>query len=170
ENWQRFGTVLAADKLALISGSQSLSKGEVRDVLRLKDDAQALLLHSALQVGQDVAYWLNRISDSTRRVELLSEATASKLPVMRQRAVQALGTQDVPPAVEPLVRAALHDPNLAVRDAACESLAQLTTQQPAIVARLKREAAAGEAENRTSSTRAAVLRALTYLPLRGLPL
>ncbi|MGB0385394.1 MAG: sister chromatid cohesion protein PDS5 [Ardenticatenaceae bacterium] len=157
ENWQRFGTVLGADKLALI--------GDVRDLLRLNDDAQALLLHSALQVGHDIEYWLHRISDSAQRIALLSEATDNKLPVMRQRAVQILGTQDIPPAVAPLLTAALHDSNLAVRDAARQSLAQLTQQHSAIVAQL-----ISQVENTTGSTRAAALRTLTYLPLSGLPL
>ncbi|MGB0383603.1 MAG: HEAT repeat domain-containing protein [Ardenticatenaceae bacterium] len=155
ENWQRFGTVLAADKLALI--------GEVRDLLRLNDDAQALLLQSALQVGQDIEYWLNRIPEPTRRVELLTQATQSKLTIVRQRAAETLGTQDVPESVEPLLTLALHDRNMDVRDTASQSLAQLTKQHIAIVERLIRET-----ENPTSS--AAALRTLTYLPLTGLPL
>ena len=95
ENGRRFGTVLAADKLALIS--------EVGDLLRLNDDAQALLLNSALQVGQDIEYWLNRIPEPTRRVELLTKATQNKLTIVRQRAAETLGSQDVPQAVAPLL-------------------------------------------------------------------
>jgi HEAT repeat protein len=155
--------VLAADKLALIS--------EVRDLLRLNDDAQALLLHSALQVGHDVEYWLNRIPEPTRRVELLTQATQNKLTIVRQRAAETLGTQDVPQSVEPLLTLALHDPNMDVRDSARQSLAQLTTQHIAIVERLKDEVMlSAEAEKTTGSTRAAVLKTLTYLPLSGLPL
>ncbi|MGB0385560.1 MAG: sister chromatid cohesion protein PDS5 [Ardenticatenaceae bacterium] len=161
ENRQRFATLLAADKLALIN--------EVRDVLRLNDDAQALLLHSALQVGAEISYWLNRIPSPTRRVELLAQATQNKLTIVGQRAAETLGTQDVPQSVDPLLALALHDPNMDVRDTARQSLAQLTKQHTAIVERLTRSAAADETENTTSSTRAAALRTLTYLPISGLP-
>jgi len=39
ENWQRFGTLMAADKLALV--------GEVREALRMNTEAQELLLQRA---------------------------------------------------------------------------------------------------------------------------
>ena len=163
ENWQRFGTVLAADKLALI--------GDVRDVLRLNDDAQALLLNSALQVGQDIEYWLNRVPEPTHRVELLTKATQNKLTIVRQRAAKTLGSQDMPQSVAPLLTLALHDANMDVRDTASQSLAQLTTQHIDILERLKHEVErSAQAENPTASTRTAVLRTLTHLPLSNLPL
>ncbi len=131
ENWQRFGTLLAADKLALV--------GDVREVLRLSAEAQELLLRSALQVGHDVEYWLGRVSDPGQRMEVLAEAAHSELTVVRQRAAEALGLQDIPESVEPLLELAVRDPFPSVRAAAREGLVKLAAQRPRAVARLRSE-------------------------------
>jgi HEAT repeat protein len=155
ENWQRFSTSLAADKLALI--------GELREALRLTPEAQELLLHSALQVGHEVEYWLERISDPERRTTVLAATAQNKVAVVRQRAAQALGTQDVPASVEPLLMLAVHDADPSVRTTARESLAKLTEQRPAAATRLQ-----SELEQTNRSIRRATLETLTVLPLRGL--
>lgn len=179
ENWQRFGTLLAADKLALI--------GEVRDALRLNDAAQELLLRSALQVGYEVDYWLSRVGDPERRVALLTEVARGKSTVIQQggihkpnirpvvppqgpyapvrrRTALALATQDVPGAVSPLLRLALHDPDPSVRTTAQESLVRLTEQRALVVARLR-----SEIERADRQARRSALEILVMLPLRDLP-
>jgi hypothetical protein len=156
ENWQRFGTLLAADKLALVS--------EVREVLRLNAEAQELLLRSALQVGHEVDYWLSRVSDLERRMAVLAEAARSKLAVARRRAAEMLGTQDVPESVEPLLGLAVRDTAPSVRAAAREGLAKLTEQRPMVVKRLRSETESADHEIRRSA-----LEALSVLPLSALP-
>jgi hypothetical protein len=155
ENWQRFGTLLAADKLALI--------GEMREVLRLTPAAQELLLHSALQVGHEVEYWLERVSDPERRTTVLAATAHNKVAVVRQRAAQALGKQDAPVSVEPLLALAVYDADPSVRTTARESLAKLTEQRPLVVTRLR-----SELEQTNRSIRRATLETLTALPLHSL--
>jgi HEAT repeat protein len=155
ENWHRFGTLLAADKLALIN--------DARAVLRLNDAAQELLLRSALQVGDEMEYWLGRVSDSTRRASVLDEMAYSKSASVRQRVAGMLATQDVPESVEPLIELALNDSDRTVRSMARASLAKLSNQRHLIVARLKSQTEAG-----SRAGRRAALEALAELPLRGL--
>src|SRR5262249_18992025 len=124
ENWQRFQTLLAADKLARIS--------EVRELLRLSPEAQELLLRSALQVGSAADYWLTGGGDRARRASVLAEATTSKLAVVRQRAAEVPATEDTPESVEPLLELALRDPDMPVRTTARASLAKLAKQRTLI--------------------------------------
>ena len=84
----------------------------------MNTEAQELLLRSALQVGHDVDYWLERVSDSERRVAVLAEAACSKLAVVRHRAAKALGTQDVQSAVEHILGMSVREINVYVRDVA----------------------------------------------------
>src|SRR5262249_37654976 len=146
----------AADKLARIS--------EVRELLRLSPEAQELLLRSALQVGYDTDYWLNRVADPARRASVLAEATTSKLAVVRQRAAEVLATEDTPESVEPLLELALRDPDMPVRTTARASLAKLAKQRTLILARLQ-----SELKTANRRLRQAVLMTMTVLPLRELP-
>ncbi len=82
DNWQRFGTLLAADKLALIDAQ--------RDRLRLSAEAQEFLLRSALRHGHDVGYWLNRMEDASRAVTFAQEALLGGAATLRARAVDSL--------------------------------------------------------------------------------
>lgn len=156
ENWRRFRTLMAVDKLALV--------GEMREALRLNSDAEELLLLSALQVGHEVDYWLSRVSDPGRRVAILAEAACNKLVVVRRRAAEALGTQDMQEALEPLLALAVHDTDPSVRATARERLARLTGQRSIVVVRLR-----SEMQNSDRIVRHLALDALSMLPLNGLP-
>ncbi len=156
DNWQRFGTLLAADKLALIN--------DVRAVLRLSPESQELLLRSALEVGDEIEYWLGRIDDPVQRAQVLADKARTRVPVVRLRTARVLGTQDVPASVAPLLELALNDPDLTVRAAARGSLAKLAGQRVAIVAALRTTA-----ERSRRAERKASLETLTRLPLRDLP-
>jgi hypothetical protein len=156
DNWQRFATLLAADKLALIN--------DARAVLRLGPEAQELLLRSALEVGDGIEYWLGRMDDPAQRARVLADKARTRVAAVRLRTASVLGTQDVPDSVDPLLALALHDPDYGVRDAARSSLAKLSIQRPAIVERLQTVAQSKQREER-----AAALRTLTWLPLRELP-
>ena len=156
ENWRRFGTLLGADKLALIA--------DVRQVLRLSPEAQELLFRSALQVGHDAEYWRGRVTDPVRQIAVLTEAAHSRLTTVRQRAARLLGTEDRPEAVEPLLMLAIQDADPAVRLTAQESLSKLTTQRPNIVAQLLPEVESAQPQSRRNA-----LETLARLPLRGLP-
>ena len=65
DNWRRFGTLLGADKLALIN--------ESRAVLRLAPEAQELLLRSAIEVGDEIPYWLDRVEGPAQRARVLAD-------------------------------------------------------------------------------------------------
>jgi len=157
ENWQRLGTLLAVDKLALL--------GKVREELRLNGDAQAFLLRSALQVGQDVDYWLTRVAEPDRLLAVLAEAANRDEAAVRQRAAEAMGSQDVRGSVAPLRALALHDGEAEVRAAARVSLAALSRQRPCVVAELQNALAHAD---RTARRR--VFKTLAQLPMQSLPL
>jgi len=156
KNWQRFGTLVAADKLALIDRN--------RDALRLSDRALELLLHSAIQAEHEMEYWLSRLSDSEQRVTVLIEATRNRQAVVRERTALLLGTQDVPGAVPPLLTLALHDVESSVRMTARRSLVQLTEQRASVVAQLR-----SKTEHADRQLRRFAQETWTMLPLRGLP-
>lgn len=159
ENWKRLGTLLAADKLALV--------GEVRDVLRLDAEEQEFLLRSSLRTGQDVEYWPSRVSDPTWRLMILIESgrDAPDTPIaVRQRAAEVLGTQDCSEAADFLIELALRDSVSLVQQTARNSLPKLVDQHPYILERLQTEAERGD-----SATRRTVLQTLTMLPRNKLP-
>jgi HEAT repeat protein len=157
ENWQRFGTLLAADKLALINASRAL--------LRLDDDARELLLRSALDVGEDVEYWIERIGDPTRRAQILAERAQAKRAVVRVRVAQALGAQDAPESVEPLLYQAINDSDVMARTAARASLAKLVDQRQNALTRI----CTALEDQQLSAQRSALLETLSAFPLTGLP-
>ena len=66
---------LSSQKLAFVN--------QRRDMLRLTASAQELLLRSALELGYEVDYWLERVKDPQRRVSILAEAAHSPLPSSR---------------------------------------------------------------------------------------
>jgi HEAT repeat protein len=156
ENWQRFGTVVASDKLVLLN--------ELRQLLRLNDEAVELLLRSSLQVDYEVDYWLERLEDDNRLLHVLTDAAHSRIPVVRQRAALLLGKQNLPEVVELLLTLATHESHAAVRGAAHQGLGLLTpVQQAAAVASLQNKI-------ETSIVPPAyALEALTRLPQQDLP-
>ena len=155
-NWQRFNTLLASDKLALVN--------DVRGLLRLSPEAQELLLRSALEVGDEVAYWLERMDVPAQRAQVLADRAASRVAAVRRRTAQVLASQDVPESLDPLLKLALADPDATVREAARASLAQLVVQRPALVVRLGETAQRGGRAERD-----AALQSLSRLPLRDVP-
>ena len=78
--WAVFGTLLAADKLALINDS--------RAVLRLSPDAQELLLRSSLEIGDEVDYWLSRMADPAQRASVLADKARTRAAGVRRRRVR----------------------------------------------------------------------------------
>jgi hypothetical protein len=157
ENWQRFGTLLAADKFALVS--------KVREELRLSAEAQELLLRSALQEEQDPEYWVNRLNDPKQRAKVLTEAAASQLIAVRRRVAQMLRTQNTPETVELLLTLAVRDIDPSVRAAARESLAKLAGQHPIAVEQLISQT---RNKNASRTRRRAAWEALSMLPVGGL--
>ena len=156
ENWQRFGTLLAADKLALIN--------DLRAALRLSPAAQELLLRSALEVGDEVPYWLERVDDPAQRAAVLADKARTRVAAVRRRAAAVLGSQDVPASLDPLLALARRDSDGTVRAAAQAALPQLSTQRPALIERL--QATLAETER---TVRQAALETLARLPIRSLP-
>lgn len=156
ENWQRFGTVVASDKLALLN--------DMRQLLRLDDQALELLLRSSLQVDYEVNYWLVRLEDDNRRLHVLTDAVNSRIPAVRQRAALLLGKQNLPEVLDPLITLATKESHAAVRDAAHQGLALLTpAQQTTAVAMLQSKIETG------AIPQAHALEALTRLPKQDLP-
>ena len=156
ENWQRLGTLLAADKLALV--------GEVREELRLGSDSQLFLLRSALQAGYEVGYWLNRVTDPAHRLAVLNEAARSPRSSVRQQAAAALGTQAGAQTVDLLLVLAVCDEDPAVRATAQDSLIGLHERDPQVVAAIRRDLAKVD-----RTTRRDVYQILSRLPLRSSP-
>lgn len=89
ENWQRLGTLMGKDRLILVNN--------VRESLRLSPEAQELLMRSAFHWGYEFAYWLGRVSDSERRVAVLTEATSNGLPAVQLRVEMLLGAMGSTP-------------------------------------------------------------------------
>ena len=85
--------------------------------------------------------------------------------MVRSRAAQLLGSQDVPEAVEPLLDLAVRDPDPGVREVARTSAAKLVNQRPTLVAHLLSELESSDALAQRNA-----LEALSVLPLAGIPL
>jgi HEAT repeat protein len=103
----------------------------MREVLRLNSQALALLLYSALHVGQQVDYWLSQIKDPWEQVAILVEAVNSKLIPIRRRAIVTLGqTVSLNPetasskVIESLTTH-LSDPDIDIRNQAIDALEQV---------------------------------------------
>jgi HEAT repeat protein len=127
ENWQRFGTLLAEDKLLLID--------QVRDELRLSAQAEGLLVRSAIRVGHAVEYWIGRSRDPESLIALLSEAAGSRWIESRAQAVDALGQLGgANPAVASQVLAILvermRDLDVGVRDKATDAMRRIAAANP----------------------------------------
>ena len=140
ENWRRFGTLLGADKLALI--------GEVRETLRLDTDAQELLLRSTLQIGHDAEYWLGRVEDESQRTKIVHDCLHDYQVAVRVTTAQALRAWDTPVASRMLIDALLQDKTALVRQRAAESLRAMKGQEDAILARLLAVAQGHDREQR----------------------
>lgn len=130
ENWQQFGTLIEFDKLKLID--------ETREALRLNAKAQELLLLSALQIGYNVSYWLERVTDPKRRMTILIQAMNGEPAEVRERAVVTLGqlgtiTPELITSVlaEVLVNR-LSDVNGDVRDKTVDTLIQIVNVNPTV--------------------------------------
>jgi len=123
-----------------------------------------LLLHSAIQAGHEVEYWLSQLSDPEQRVAVLIEAARNGQAVVRQRTALVLGTQDVPGVVPSLLKLALHDLDSSVRMTARRSLVQLTGQRASVVAQLQ-----SETEHADCQVRRFAREIWVMLPLRDLP-
>lgn len=157
DNWQRFGTLLAPDKLAMIT--------DMRQLLRLNAQEQELLLRSCLQVGYEVDYWLERIGDLEQRLDVLISTANSRVAVVRQRAAQVLGKQQAAKAIDPLIKLAIHDSDMAVRTAARTGLVALSSEQQLVATKqLQANAETGDVVIRRFA-----LEALTMLPQKRLP-
>ncbi|MFN8463907.1 MAG: SIR2 family protein [Caldilineaceae bacterium] len=156
-NWEHFGTVISPEKLALIN--------EVREVLRLDELSQELMLRSALQSGFEVDYWLTRVENTSRQTDILLEAAHSRAPVVRERAARALGSQSSLPAVQGLVILAMDDTEANIRNAARQSLKRL----PSDAQHRATDLVAAELGSDVDGKRQRVLEALTVLPLETLP-
>ena len=102
ENWRRFGTLLGADKLALIA--------DVRQVLRLSPEAQELLFRSALQVGRDCGVFARKSDRSGKTDRCVDRGCAQPSDDSASRTqARLMGTVDRPEAVEPLLMLAIQD-------------------------------------------------------------
>jgi hypothetical protein len=155
-NWRRFGVLLAADKLALI--------GEVREIIRLNAEAQEFLMRSALHVGCDVAYWVDRVNDVSQRIAVLGEIAGSDSHIVRRRVAVVLGTQQIPGSIDPLVALAIHDVDVSVRATARQSLIGMLRQHPLIIAKLQ-----SELKEADSVTYGRVMQTLSKFPLGQTP-
>lgn len=157
DNYRRFGTLLAPDKLALVD--------DVRAVMHPGPEAQELLLRSVLQHEGDIAYWLKRVENGAQRHAVLAEVAQSSSARLRHQAAEALGLLDEPASVSPLIRLAVEDSDAAVRSGARASLSALKSQQVEVVNLL---VTAVNSPERALATHA--LEALGMYPLHGLPL
>ncbi|HTP09126.1 MAG TPA: SIR2 family protein [Anaerolineae bacterium] len=113
-DWQRFGTLMAADKLKLVNGARSW--------LRLAASAQELLLRSAIQSDIAPDYWLNQVQDPAHRAEIAADCLRHPSAEVRARTAQALRAWNAPEASKLLVETALHDTTALVRQRAADSL------------------------------------------------
>ena len=156
ENWQRLGTLISAEKLALIY--------RLRSELRLSGEAHELLLRSALQTGVNVDYWLEQASDVQQRTSILGEAANSENVNARLRAVQGLGKEESDAAALSLAHAAVYDSNADVRRVAQEQLSQ-TENVPLSVIELLEVAS----KDKDRETRDAAFQTVTVLPKNNLP-
>ena len=120
ENWRHFGTLLAADKLALVS--------EVREVLRLDVEAQEFLLRSALHAGRVMDYWLSQVEDETQRAKIAYDCLHDDQVEVRDRTAQVLRTWAVPEVSRMLMDVVLEDETALVRRQAAESLQAMEGQ------------------------------------------
>jgi HEAT repeat protein len=156
-NWQRFGTLVAADRLARIAA--------LGDELRLNSQAQEVLLRSALNTGSGVNYWAERMSNVEQRLSLLVTESNTTVAPVRERVATALGSQESAAAVEPLLRLALHDVDLDVRRAGQQGLVQLQGARATVLRSLRNAARSGSRAARRSAHEA-----LATFPLGQLPL
>ncbi len=129
KNWQHFQELLPADKLARVN--------EVRETVRLSLEAQELILHSALEVGQEVDYWLNRVNDPNRRLTVVAQTAASRLTVVRHRSIEVLKqinatNPEVAPFIIKILLNRLIDEDDQIGNSAAEALGQIIKTSPSI--------------------------------------
>jgi len=89
ENWQRFGTLMAADKLDFVNVA--------RDQLRLSGETQELLLRSALAHEHVSAiYWLKQVEDEEKRAQIVREYLVDSHIAVRVFTLDMLSSWDAP--------------------------------------------------------------------------
>lgn len=140
ENWEHFGTLIAADKLALVD--------RVRERLQTDAKTYELLLRSALAAQHKSSiHWLGRIETDALRIRIIQDYLRDGRPSTRSWVAQTMTTWDAPEVSDLLADLALQDPEALVRKQATLSLIKWSNPAFAVIALMSTRGASLERIN-----------------------
>jgi hypothetical protein len=115
EDWRQ-------DPNALLSEGKFRRILEMRDQLRFTGEEAACLLRAALLYDEEVPYWLGKVGDPDKQIEILLEMLVSDYVQARLTSAQLLAHYVPDELALALAQSALDDSEFQVRDAAAASL------------------------------------------------